>query len=818
MAVNTDFLYDEVYPRLFDVIDTAFPDMNFQRCSMGWRSNKKLDGSARPRNDKSFIAKSMPFRVKEQGGESMSLIDFYMMQNGLNFGEALERLCRIVGVEKPDFSSESYKAFQERQNNVISLQERLKENLKTEGAKEVLQYLKESRGYDAETIDFMGLGFVDEAAAIEIERIFGKISDIRSYVLSIPYVSSGKLLGYKFRRLDGIMPKYKNTPKLPKQIYMFGLTGLRLTGDNEKDRDITIVEGELDALHAQAIGMNNIVAAAGGEVSLEALERAKTKGVKRVTILFDSEATDKGQKDTTLKIKKAIANIHQCGLKSFVAELPKTEGIKTDVDSFLKDNPKECLEKIINEAISGAVYVFNCIIKDSYDEDINTFKRFDEFKDKTISLLNSPITTMMDRMVICKHFAEITNEPITEQSLREEADEMKSIQNKKEQEYKTIKTAQDALSLAQSGQVKEAIDLMASSSPELQMLNKEAEFVDMLSLPSEKQIKEYMMDKPSGLSTMYQFVSPNNETEDFEIPSGAITFVCALPAHGKSTMLRNLALQVAEGSDEGCVLYYTFEEDKNSVVLQMMNTHINKPLSANNMKSIVSYYRLGSPQMIRESERITFEEGRRRFMDNLYHSGKLRVYGEDFDSKEMIESISYISRNIKVKAVFIDYIQLLKKRGCRLQRTEELKEICVDLKNLAVSSGLPIVAAAQLNRETRSPIDMCSQNIAEAADLERIANKIVCLWNCKFEPRYARGESRKAIEEFESDYNVTLGSDDKIFAKITKNRGGMNNITAVLEMNGNTGAIEPKTKRQSVSQQKPQCTFYGNGGKTDLPF
>jgi hypothetical protein len=801
MGARTDFLNDEVYPRLFEMIDTAFPNMGFKRYYRGWRSNKKLDGTARQREDKTIITKDFPSRIYEQGDYSMSLIDYQMEMNNQTFDEALASFCEVVGLEVPSFDTKEYKDYQKRQDDIFRLQEKLQTNLKSPGAKEVLDYLHNERGYDDETIDTMGLGYMDRESMTIMADLFGGVKDMSSYSLTIPYKSGGKILGYKFRRLDGIAPKYKNTPKLPKQANLFGLTGLKLTGNNEKDRDITIVEGELDALHAQSVGIDNIVAAAGGELAQEALEKAKIRGVKRVTILFDSEATEEGQKKTRTKIKSAVSTIHNCGLKSFVAQLPNDEGIKMDVDSFLKDNPKEGLEKIIADALSGAMFVFNCIIEDSYNTDINTFKDLDEFKDKVLSLLNSPITTPTDRMFICRHFAEITGQPWTEHAIREEADELYLSRNKKEQEIKTIQTAQSALSLAQSGQVQEAIDLMSSTYSELQLMSRESEFMSLLSLPSDKELQDYMMTTPSAVSTEYQFKSRNGDIEDFELPSGAITFICALPGHGKSTMLQNLALQVSCNGEEGSVLYFTFEEDKHSVVLQMMNKHMNFPFSANNMRSLTSFYRSGSNQMVKDTERQKFELKRKEFLNQVYHPGKLRVYGEDYDSKDLIEAIKYLSKNMKVKAVFIDYIQLLKKRGCKLQRNEELKEICVDLKNAAIFTGLPIVAAAQFNREARNPMDMCSQNIAEAADLERIANKIVCLWDCRQEPRAGTGDNKKQLESFMEELGVKWG-ESKIIARMTKNRSGINNIAAVLAVNGNTGYIAPNRKEELKAEQK----------------
>ena len=200
-------------------------------------------------------------------------------------------------------------------------------------------------------------------------------------------------------------------------------------------------------------------------------------------------------------------------------------------------------------------------------------------------------------------------------------------------------------------------------------------------------------------------------------------------------------------------------------------------------------------------------------MTSLYDSGKLRLYYEDYDSNELIEAIRFISSQTKVKAVFIDYIQLLSKNGCRLQRTEELKAICKDLKNLCVSTKLPIVVAAQANREVTSPLEMHSQKIAEAADLERIANKILFIWNSNFAAQKSK-DSKSEIETFETRTGIKLGEGGKIYAKLTKNRGGVVNLEAVLEYNGNTGVIKPNCN----AVEPEQSTLSFEDPDEDSPF
>ena len=88
------------------------------------------------------------------------------------------------------------------------------------------------------------------------------------------------------------------------------------------------------------------------------------------------------------------------------------------------------------------------------------------------------------------------------------------------------------------------------------------------------------------------------------------------------------------------------------------------------------------------------------------------------------------ARGVDVGGVFVDYMQLLTTENRNYSRHDELKDICKALKDCAARTDLPIVIAAQLNREVlKSGIDSITvANIGEGADIERIAHDIYLVW------------------------------------------------------------------------------------------
>ncbi|NOS56573.1 MAG: hypothetical protein HOP37_10005, partial [Cyclobacteriaceae bacterium] len=183
----------------------------------------------------------------------------------------------------------------------------------------------------------------------------------RTNIITIPYRSGGVIKGFKFRKLDYFLfeddfdeserkeidaaPKYLNNVGLDKVGCFFNISGL--TGD----KDLVIVEGELDALHATVKGLDNVVALGGNSVSSEQVRDAIKKGAKKFTICLDREP-DK-EEETAKAIDRAIEVILAEGVnKVYIVTLPDLGGGKTDPDRLIKERGVEAFKQSISEAIS----------------------------------------------------------------------------------------------------------------------------------------------------------------------------------------------------------------------------------------------------------------------------------------------------------------------------------------------------------------------------------------------------------------------------------------------------------------------------------
>ena len=107
----TDWIKYELYPTLFESIDTALPEHNFKRYSGGWRSKTYLFGSPhKDRADKTVVSRKAPGWILENGGETLSLVDYVMRRDRVEFIQAVKTLADIVGLQLPkgEFNQENF--------------------------------------------------------------------------------------------------------------------------------------------------------------------------------------------------------------------------------------------------------------------------------------------------------------------------------------------------------------------------------------------------------------------------------------------------------------------------------------------------------------------------------------------------------------------------------------------------------------------------------------------------------------------------------------------------------------------------------------
>jgi replicative DNA helicase len=274
------------------------------------------------------------------------------------------------------------------------------------------------------------------------------------------------------------------------------------------------------------------------------------------------------------------------------------------------------------------------------------------------------------------------------------------------------------------------------------------------------------------------------EERALELPAGAITVIAAASGHGKTAMLINLILDVCRLHPDKEFHFFSLEESAAAVTAKMLNTFLDLDFSGRNEPALEAYLK-GDTRFIKNEYLSELREKEAQFWPLLGKQIFIH-YLEQGTAEEFCEAVQWLHRRRNVGAVFADYLQLfgLENRG-KLDRQEELKRVCLMLKNTAIETGLPLCFAAQFNREvTTEKKSQEYTKIGEAGDIERVAALILGLWNRSFNP------PKKKETEGEQEAPAPA---DIMAARVLKWRGGPVGYGAAWKWDGNRKRIYPNT-------------------------
>lgn len=486
----------------------------------------------------------------------------------------------------------------------------------------------------------------------------------------------------------------------------------------------------------------------------------------KIIIHKGAEITITSSNNTTEEILKALELIDETNIRVYVKEGNKPE-------------------------VRGFIYKLRTIIE-KYEKDVHTSN-----VRKIDNLLDEIVTTAyklqpIDRDIFLNNFQENIGKTIgvNQETIKTTVENL-TVTWEKEQKNKAFKKMlSEIIKLEDKGEIDTAIDYIENNIKEVKLKDKKTEFNKLLIPNSEKLIKETEENLPGSLKTDYTI-----KGEDLLLPGGAISVIAAPTNHGKTAFLNNLVLNVSKKYKDKEFIFFTYEENSSSIIQYLLNIYINTDLNnskTSNRRILKDYFKTGSTQFINKERLNFFEIKKTEFFKTYIESGRIRVYYIDYDSQELIDSISFLYKeNKNLGGIFIDYFQLINapgkiKRDERINtRQEELKYICQRLKNIAVKTGLPLCLAAQFNREVTDLTKLHPTNIGEAGDIERIVNTLVGLWNLDKKPsnsNISKGDTKEIEDRIG---NFTTG----MYVEILKSRDLPTGAYEIFDFIGNTGNI-----------------------------
>jgi len=792
-----DLLRNVIYPAIFDRADSAFSEMKFKRRGNAWHSPCKLDGTApkTARTDKTIITGRF-FRLYEQGGDSISFWDYVANRGGLaNNQDILKRLAELAGTVLPSLDPEAMKQIEQKRRTadlwaaIASYCQGCLKNAESPDAVKVREYLA-ARGYKPEHIEAMGLGFMPSRAKLfehlgkdyageELEAIKRQLtqgSDGKPYGASwgigethkliIPYTASGRIIGIVARITSGEKPKYcYPSGQGWRRPELFLLNAIR------GDKDLVIMEGFFDALGASVVAkIENVVALGDTGLNRERIAEAKARGARKITLCLDNDEGGQGGTEKALRELKE----HAPDLPVYVALLPEGK----DPDDLLKDRGPDALKKAIDEAIPGWKYALQNIVNEHAGEELTDKSKAElvEELERAAAEIASPTERDEAYALVIGNLAPYG---ITKESFQKATEAIRQREREEKQGKDISGLLAEAGRLQNEGKQKEALDVLQKRSRELQARG--ADYSALLATVKESDIQEAIKRQPDSLKSGY-----NIGADELLFPAGALSIIAAPTSHGKSALLLNVLLNAAKEYAGKNFHFFSYEESREAVLIRALNNYADMKLSKNNRRTIKSHYRGDETFGNVPAEFLTKKSA---FFQEMIEPGRVNIHYAFYTAQELLEAIRYLKDHGNAGAIFIDYMQLLNKPGAGNSRQEELKEICLDLKDIAIETGLPIILAAQFNREVTSPLKLFLQNIGEAGDIERAANLVLGIWNGNFKPEIGKDTKEKDIAAlgFSKD---TLLYEGKLYIKVLKNRDGEAGTSGFLDFEGNTGTVK----------------------------
>ena len=327
---------------------------------------------------------------------------------------------------------------------------------------------------------------------------------------------------------------------------------------------------------------------------------------------------------------------------------------------------------------------------------------------------------------------------------------------------------------------RDKLDIIETKRREALLEAQSNNFEKLLNPYKEKDLIKYLSSSPNSLRTGLYLSNSNNDSLEIELPNNALSYIVAPTSHGKTMVLVNIALNALELYPDKEFHFFSYEENKEKLIIRALNTYINENLAYNNSKQITNFLE-GKESFIENRLLSTFNKKKAQFFKELINTNRLKFHSVNYNSKELSLALRFLSKNSNLGGVFIDYIQLLRLPNVGRSRQEELKQIGLDLLETAKEIGSPICLAAQFNRSVKSEFDMNEFAIGEAGDIERQANLILGLFNRK-----------KGAKTNKNENGVFVTSEEALKIEVLKNRGGSTDLEGVLKFNGNTGKIEGK--------------------------
>lgn len=246
--------------------------------------------------------------------------------------------------------------------------------------------------------------------------------------------------------------------------------------------------------------------------------------------------------------------------------------------------------------------------------------------------------------------------------------------------------------------------------------------------------------------------------------------VGARPSMGKSTLAKDIALNMGLNADPATV--FSLEDIDTIFYRRALASHAKVPFNlirSGFKDDNGKYHDRAHAKVLSSMERI--------------RDCSLEVDDESpLTISQLVSKMNEHKRKHGTKAFFVDYLQYLSPDISKDKRDQEVAQISKALKSAAKRLNVPIVALAQLNRDTdnlKPGVHPIEKNLGESAAIERDADVILML--------------HKDHDFSEEDTEIW-----KINCHVLKQRNGPKHVNVPLLMHRSTVHFEERTRNDDL--------------------
>lgn len=461
---------------------------------------------------------------------------------------------------------------------------------------------------------------------------------------------------------------------------------------------LLIVEGLFDALSLQTRGLKNVAAIGGGgqELSAARLEKLAALGVEKIVLLLDNDPHDGGSwpgLDGSVSLIENVRNSDNVPVIDVIH--PKVLGSFKDPDSLVRSEGIEALSALLDRRETGAAFLARHLLEGisprsseaTRRDALDTILKFDRTLHGARAALDRE-----DVLAICSQFTGYSRETL--QELAEDWEARRARQQLEKQIDAALRDAQK-----QRSSQTPALEVVALLGSEIAALRALA--IDTPPLFSVERLERESTVIQAGKRAGWKSL----DDLDVRFNAGELAVLAARTGHGKTSALVSLLVNwlrplATEWSDEVFVLYSAEEpeiriyhrmlallsaQDDSGWTVAQVRDFLRDPYSRG------ADYSWPDPALLAQS---------REFLTKIQRNLQI-VYRPGWNVSDIEAHARALHKRHPLGAIMVDYLQRIPPPPGRFdRRDQEVSAIGRRLKSLAVDVATPIVAGAQINRES----------------------------------------------------------------------------------------------------------------------